>query len=76
MFTPDGTMLFFTPTGLSLNIAGIPLTLPANLYITADILSFTMPAGVPEGFYNFNAVFINDKGDRGPIGTWNFYVKD
>ena len=76
MFAPDGTMLFFSPTGLTLNIAGIPLTLPANLDITGDLLSFTMPEGVPEGFYNFNAVFINDKGDRGPIGTWNFYVKN
>jgi hypothetical protein len=76
MYTPDGTALFFTPTGLSFNVAGIPLTLPANLDITGDILTFTVPTGLPEGFWNFNAVFINDNGDRGPIGTWNFYVKD
>ncbi|MBU1626804.1 hypothetical protein KKB18_05480, partial [bacterium] len=67
---------FFGAMGLTLNIAGIPLTLPANMDVTGDILSFTMPEGVPEGFYNFNAVFLNDMGDRGPIGTWNFYVKD
>jgi hypothetical protein len=76
MYAPDGTMLFFSSTGISLDISGIPLSLPANLDITGDILTFTMPAGVPEGFYNFNAVFVNENGDRGPIGTWNFYVKD
>jgi len=76
LYTPDGTMLFFDGINLTTNISGIPLTLPANLDITGDILAFTMPAGVPEGFYNFNAVLINENGDRGPVGTWNFYVKD
>ncbi|MBU1627901.1 hypothetical protein KKB18_11075, partial [bacterium] len=76
MYTPDGTMLFLNVMGLTFNIEGIPLTLPVNCDVTGDILSFTMPAGVPEGFFNLNAVFINEKGDRGPIGTWNFYVKD
>jgi len=76
LYAPDGTMLFFDGINLTTNISGIPLTLPANLDITGDILAFTMPAGVPEGFYNFNAFFINENGDRGPVGTWNFYVKD
>src|SRR4030042_5036753 len=76
LYAPDWTMLFFSPTGLTFDISGITLTLPANCDVTGDILSFTMPAGVPEGFYNFNALFINEKGDRGPIGTWNFYVRD
>jgi len=76
MFTPDGTLLFFDGLGLTFDIKGMPLSVPANLDITADILSFTMPAGVPEGFYNLNAVFLNENYDRGPIGTWNFYVKD
>ncbi|MBU1626262.1 hypothetical protein KKB18_02740, partial [bacterium] len=76
LFASDSTMLFFSPTGWSSNAVGIPLPLPANLDMTADILSFTMPARVPAGFYNFNAVFINENGDRGPISTWNFYVKD
>jgi hypothetical protein len=67
---------FFTGSSLSTIPVGIPLTLPANLDVTGDILSFTMPSGLPEGFYNYNAVFINEHGDRGPIGTWNFYVKD
>jgi hypothetical protein len=67
---------FFTGSSLSTTPVGIPLTLPANLDVTGDILTFTMPSGLPEGFYNFNAVFINENGDRGPIGTWNFYVKD
>jgi hypothetical protein len=76
LYAPDGTMLFFNGNGLTTGTAGIPLTLPAKCDITGDILTFTMPAGVPEGFYNFNAVFVNENGDRGPIGTWNFYVKD
>jgi len=76
LYAPDGTMLFFDGSSLTTNIIGIPLTLPANLDITGDILAFTMPAGVPEGFYNFNAVLINENGDRGPVGTWNFYIKD
>ena len=76
LYAPDGTMLFLNGMGVTLECAGIPLTLPANTDVTGDILSFTMPAGVPEGFYNFNAVFINEKGDRDSIGTWNFYVKD
>jgi hypothetical protein len=67
---------FFDGTGLTTQITGIPLTLPANLDVTGDILTFTMPSGLPEGFYNFNTVLINEHGDRGPIGTWNFYVKD
>ena len=28
------------------------------------------------GFDNLNAVMINEQGNRCPIGTWNFYVKD
>ena len=76
MFAPRGEMLFFDGFGLTFEIKGIPLILPANLDVTADILAFTMPSGVPEGFYNLNAVFINENGNRGPIGTWNFYVRD
>ena len=76
LFAPDGTMLFFDGAGFTFDVTGIPLTLPANLDVTGDILAFTMPAGIPEGFYNLNAVFLNENGDRGPIGTWNFYVKD
>jgi len=75
LIAPDGTMLFFDGLGFTPDITGIPLTLPANLDVNADFLTFTMPAGVPEGFYNLNALFINANGDRGPIGTWNFYVK-
>ena len=69
-------MLFFNGIGFTFDVTGIELEIPADTDITADFLSFTMPAGVPEGFYNLNAVFINDNGERGPIGTWNFYVKD
>jgi len=76
LYAPNGTMLFFDGISMTTNITGIPLTLPKNLDITGDILTFTMPEGVPEGFYNFNAVLISEKGDRGPIGTWNFYIKD
>jgi hypothetical protein len=68
--------LFFDGVSITTEAKGITLTLPANLDVTGDILTFTMPSGVPEGFYNYNAVFINEHGDRGPIGTWNFYVKD
>jgi hypothetical protein len=77
LYAPDvDTPFFFDGSSLTTEAKGITLTLPANLDVTGDILSFTMPAGLPEGFYNFNAVFINEHGDRGPIGTWNFYVKD
>ena len=76
LFTPDGTMLFFDGIGFSPDVNGIPLTLPANIDLTADILSFTMPDGIPEGFYNFNAIFLNDNYEFGPMGTWNFYVGD
>jgi len=76
LYAPIGVKLYFNGYGMTTDVDGIPLTLPANLDITGDILTFTMPAGVPEGFYNFNAVLINENGDRGPVGTWNFYVKD
>jgi hypothetical protein len=77
LYAPDiDTPFYFDGSGLTTQIKGIPLTLPANIDVKADILTFTMPAGLPEGFYNYNAVFINENGDRGPIGTWNFYVKD
>jgi len=76
LYAPIGVKLYFNGYGMTTDVGGIPLTLPANLDITGDILTFTMPSSVPEGFYNFNAVLINENGDRGPIGTWNFYVKD
>jgi len=28
-----------------------------------------------EGFYNLNAGFLNDVGDRDLIGTWNFHAQ-
>jgi hypothetical protein len=77
LYAPDiDTPFYFDGVSLTTEAKGIPLTLPANLDVTGDIMTFTMPSGVPEGYYNFNAVFINENGDRGPIGTWNFYVKD
>ena len=76
LVTPQDLMFFFDGFGLTPEIFGIPLDIPANTDISADILTFTMPEGVPEGYYNINAVFIDEDFNRGPVGTWNFYVKD
>jgi len=72
----DGSIFFFNGFAFKSNIKVIPLRVLANTDITGDILSFTVPKGMTEGFYNLNAVFLNENGDRGPIGTWNFYIKD
>jgi hypothetical protein len=67
---------FFDGIGISTKVKGMPLTIPAKFKILGDIMSFTMPAGLPQGYYNLNAIFINEQGNPGPMGTWNFYVKD
>ena len=69
-------MLFFNGSGLTFEITGIPFTLSAETDMDVNIISFTVPAEVPEGFYNFNAVFINEQGNRGPIGSFNFRIKN
>jgi len=75
LITPDGDIFFVHYLGVTPDIAGIPLTLPPNIDINWQLFDFTIPEIMPAGLYNFNAVFINANGDRGPIGTWNFYVK-
>jgi hypothetical protein len=76
IYNPNSSLIFFDGTGFTTNITGIHLKLPPNLDVTQDFSVFKMPQGVPQGYYNLNAVFINEHGDRGPIGTWNFYVKN
>jgi hypothetical protein len=76
LVTPKGDILFMTYDGIYSNPVGVLVTLPANLDFSWDIFNFSVPQIMPEGFYNFNAVFINENGDRGPIGSWNFYVKN
>jgi hypothetical protein len=68
-----GQYIFFGPNGLTTEVAGIPLTLPANLDTSMSIDLFTVPQGMPAGFYNLNAVFFNNRtAVRGPMGTYNF----
>jgi hypothetical protein len=76
LITPKSDMLFLSYDGVYSYPKSISVTLPENLDFNWDVLKFTIPEIMPEGFYNFNAVLINEHGDRGPIGTWNFYVKD
>jgi len=76
LITPNGDMLFMTPGNVIPELRSFPLILPANVDVDWDILNFSVPEILPEGFNNFNAVLINENGDRGPVGTWNFYVKD
>jgi len=76
LITPNGDMLFMTPGNVIPELRSFPLILPANIDVDWDILNFSVPEILPEGFYNFNAFFVNERFDRGPIGTWNFYVKD
>jgi hypothetical protein len=70
---PTGQYIFFGPNGLTTEVVGIPLTLPANLDTSISIDLFTVPQGMPAGFYNLNAVFFNNRtAVRGPMGTYNF----
>jgi hypothetical protein len=70
---PTGQYVFFGPNGLTTDIKGIPLTLPANLDTSISIDLFIVPQGMPAGFYNLNAVFFNNRtAVRGPMGTYNF----
>jgi hypothetical protein len=73
---PGNITLFFDGIGFSQVPSGIPVVLPANLDISGDILSIVIPQIMPDGFYQFNAIFLNDKYDIGSMGTWNFYVKN
>jgi len=73
---PNGGYLFFNGLGFSPEITGIPLTLPAGLDVSADIVNFEIPEIMPEGMYNFNAIFLSEDRGFGPMGTWNFYVGD
>jgi hypothetical protein len=70
---PTGQYIFFGPNGLTTEVVGIPITLPANLDTSVSIDLFTVPQGMPAGFYNLNAVFFNNRtAVRGPMGTYNF----
>jgi hypothetical protein len=73
---PTGQYVFFGPNGLTTDIKGIPLTLPANLDTSVSLDLFTVPEGMPAGFYNLNAVFFNNATSvRGPMGTYNFMAQ-
>jgi hypothetical protein len=76
MVTPKGDILYMTYNGIYSYPVGVPVTVPANLEFSWDIFTFSVPQIMPEGFYNFNAIFVNGNGDKGPMGTWNFYVKN
>jgi hypothetical protein len=70
---PTGQYIFFGPNGLTTEVKGMPLTLPANLDTRVSIDLFTVPQSMPAGFYNLNAVFFNNRtAVRGPMGTYNF----
>jgi hypothetical protein len=70
---PTGQYVFFGPNGLTTDVVGIPLTLPVSLDTSISIDLFTVPQGMPSGFYNLNAVFFNNRtAVRGPMGTYNF----
>ena len=71
---PGDSVLFFNGLGWSPEVTGIPLTLPADIDLTGDILNYEIPPIMPEGFYNFNAIFMNENYEFGPMGTWNFQV--
>ena len=71
---PGQGVLFFNGLGWSPDVIGIPLTLPADIDLTADILNYEIPPIMPKGFYNFNAIFMNENYQFGPMGTWNFYI--
>jgi len=74
LYAPGGEMIFFGAGGFSFDITGIPLSLPPDFDISVDIIDFTIPEGLPEGVYNFNAIFVNGNMELGPMGTWNFHV--
>jgi len=76
LVTPEGNLQFITPYWITPEVKGVPLLLPANIDVDWTLLSLKVPDVILEGFYNLNAVLINENGQRGPIGTWNFYVRD
>jgi hypothetical protein len=76
LVTPKGDLLYVSYNGIFNEPVGVPITLPANLDMTWDLFNFEVPQIFPEGFYNFNAMLVNENGDNGPMGTWNFYVKN
>jgi hypothetical protein len=72
----DGTFVCFDGTGISLAPKGITLTLPAGTDVSFDFIEFTMPDGLPQGYWTADALFFNnDTGQRGPISNYNFYYR-
>ena len=71
---PGGNCLFFAGKGLTYEVSGIPLSLPEDLDIDFELMSFILPEGLPGGLYNFNALMTNENYEIGPMGTWNFYM--
>jgi hypothetical protein len=73
---PGDITLFFNGMDFTPQIAGFQVILPANVDISGDILNFVVPQIMPSGMYQFNAIFLNENYDVGPMGTWNFYIKN
>ncbi|MBU1626472.1 hypothetical protein KKB18_03810 [bacterium] len=74
---PTGSYLFFNGMTFVPEVTGISILLPANIIdFEVDLVTFIIPEIMPEGFYNFNAIFVNEKYEFGPMGTWNFYIGD
>jgi len=72
---PGGACLFYNGKTFVPEVVGISGYLPARIIsFRIDLVNFTIPEIMPEGFYNLNALFMNDKYEFGPMGTWNFYV--
>jgi hypothetical protein len=72
----DGTFVCFDATGISIVPKGINLTLPAGTDVSFDFIEFTLPDGLPQGYWTADALFFNnDTGQRGPISNYNFYYR-
>jgi len=71
---PDGQYLFFNGTGWDTALNGFNLTLPPDMDVSVGILNQEIIEGIPEGMYNFNAIFLSEDFEFGPMGTWNYYV--
>lgn len=72
---PDGNYLFYDGNSFVPDITGIEGYIPSHLLeLKVDLVNFTIPEIMPEGFYNLNAMFMNKHYEFGPMGTWNFLV--
>ena len=63
--------------GFTNEFVGVPVLLPGNMNVEFELLNFIMPAGLPQGLWTVNSLFINNEtSERGSVSNYNFYYRE